>query len=503
MIPTATLICAALAAVSGTGHWVITYSPDPSSTTSGVYKPLTGPSSIFPDDPDLGTWDLRDGDINLWPVWLQTGSSASLTASGTWNVIATWVDSAGQSGSAATNPPPPANLCLRVEANAGWAFGNGQGGDQNVGSGAAANGLNDPYQTQYGSGYNNVRIGGASSGKHVYNLPVTKGVVKLSIPQSASCSVSVPVTDPAQPVSLTHSLTASLDTRIARIARQGGRNETVDAYGNTSGDTVYSYFDKFTTPLSVVEVVNKINFIPQMIGSWTMYPDSSWPYPNVEVKWSGMDCSYDYTPKYTFDYSNSGIYLQRTAPMVGSGGSTGTLNLTLKDLGDGAIADNTYHLTYHLTGENWHELGFHEIDIPNSDETTGSAGVCKPGDSVTLSTVKTRTVTSTDEVSLDFGITVKASEMISLPVMGHYKKTVSSQLGSSTGLSITTKAPATAARAELFWYASEMYYDGTLDYYDAGGPLGTGKASYHDANDITATVYIVFYDANGTVIRNN
>jgi hypothetical protein len=366
------------------GHWRITVTP--TGYTNFHMTNAGGISGTYPY-PELGVWGDKDGEASWLPYWIDEGISVTVDGSGTYNIVADWVD-----GNGSPAPNPPQKLILKVSAHAGymcpkWSwFANFE---NSISGFSANNGFNDPLSA-YDGGQTFIQN---RQGLHLLKLNGSSGHVQTSVDISASIACSVPFGGASGNMWIDHGVDAYQDNREASIFRPGAHDETVDSQGNLHGHTIFSV-DDGTNPGRW----SMCRFEPRWSGGWSMYPSPSWPHENIEVIWNGLDASYDYTPIYNFDYSNSGIYLLRHNPYYNAG--TQELKLKLKDLGDGAEAEAVYYLTYHKPYENWVKTGEHLVKV-GEEETVPVGQVVEPGKPYNLSAVYTKTYTSQDQVGAD------------------------------------------------------------------------------------------------------
>ncbi|GEM_PF-3603085 len=426
-----------LSAQTPTGSWRIECIP-----TGSTKKTSTAPGGTASGTTNYYFWQpIPVGKA----LFVDSGWSGSLVGTGTWLIRATWVDANGREGSQATNPPPPQKLVLKVSSTTKWDYSSPSSPSNwyNTFSGDANNGFDDVYQSYADTSF--VSAWGQRSGSHVKKLNGSSGLVELTISQSLSANVSVYPGNPSARIALTHGASAALDTREAAIQRVGAHDEWIDANGNPCGDTIFS-IPGGTQP----GVPSYSRFIPQMIGGWSAYPDPSWPHPNVKVTWDGLDCHYDYSPTYTFDYSNSGVYLQRMNPFP-SASASGTLTLKLKDLGDGADAQGVYNLIYHKPGENWRQQTTRQAFQPNTRRDR--AGINRAPGQATFSFTNSyqETITKSDEINITGGFnwTIQ-KDTLAMPVAVGYKRVETNATTSAVSATSSGQWPPNSVRLVVY-----------------------------------------------------
>lgn len=463
----------------------MTQGPPPATSTSHTYN-------------DWSEFNLGGG------LTVNSGWDATITAGGSWLIRAIWVDGDGHEGSAAIHPAPPSRLKLNISSIVKWTYDapDGSLGAVNGADGSASNGLGDIYNS-YSDTYNSLAWG-QMSGSHIKNFPSGNGLVEFTVNQSGYGHISINPLRRGGNLGLQHTVGVAQDDRGVAIVRPTARGEVIHADGSVEGDTIWTLETEDPDGGAPFHYTATCHFVPLLTGSWSMYPSSSWPHPNVEIKWEGLGASYDYTPIYTFDESNTGVYLRRENPVNTGGPTSSTLKITAKDLGDGADAANTYTLHYHKPGDNWRRTGgyFHfEFTGEKLDALTRLPGPS----TLSASTSKTGTLTSTDEIDISGGFTYKPSEStLEMPVAIGYKHSYSQSVSVTRSVEVTGGWPTGGVIAYPLIAIVTKYDKGLIDKYDEDGLLSKDVyATQHKAEDVDYVLIMRVYDSSGNLVYDS
>lgn len=299
---------------------------------------------------------------------------------------------------------------------------------------------------------------------------------------------------------------AEITDKRAIIARAGGRgrvvdevtgkvyNEHEDADGVRKGDTTYTFLPPSGDPSQPGSLLTYNTFIPYWFGTWTKYPDPSWPYDNVKVEWNGLDASYSLSPTYSFDTSNNGVYLSRMAPLPTRG--PGNLKLTVTDLGDGTTADADYVLRYHHVVDDWVKK-FDRQDV-ESEEPVQSGLACVPGGKVTLSVAVTKTKSHTCSVNFNGSVQFAGNKAFIEPTLGidlgyTFQSTFSLQVGASSEFT----APPNAAYCDLVIVWRLTREIGEANGFDADGLTALRSPTTRDTRNLTGILTPIWRTSAG------